>query len=695
MRSPSLDRHPDSEPPIDPIAFRPLDGGPRPPAPRRRPGLRALLLGVVLLGAGSILGFLARAQGVIIEVEPADARVALDEGLAWHWGDHWLAWPGSYRLRASAPGYRELAYELEVTEAAAQRHRLTLEKLPGHLTLTTQPPGAQVQLDGEPRGATPLNLRELAPGAHRLKVQHPRYQTLEQDLEIEGLDRTLALDLELAPAWGQVRIDSAPGGAQVLVAGNPAGTTPAEVAVVAGEELRLELAGHRSWRRELDIAPGESRDLGLVQLAPADASLRVISNPAGASVTLDGRHQGRAPLTLEIAPGREHQVALFLPGHADATRSVRLESGQTRDLEVTLEPRLGEVAITLEPEDARLYVDDRLLPGARHRLELPARPHRLRVEGAGQVTQERTLTPTPGTPQEVHFRLAGPQQRQAAASPATIESPVGGTLRWFRPATTFTLGAGRREQGRRGDQVEHPVSLLRPFYLGTHEVTNAQYRRFAPRHSSSHAGGKTLDLARQPVVRVSWIEAVRFCNWLSEQAGLKPFYQLRGGQVTGVDPGATGYRLPTEAEWAWAARIDGSGARRTFSWGEQFPPTTATENLAGTEAGELAPIRIAGLDDGFAVSAPVGSFPASDKGLHDLGGNVAEWIHDRYAVPVAGAKALSDPLGPDAGSAHVIRGPSWRHGGLVELRLAHRDQGEAGRDDLGFRLARYAEQDPP
>lgn len=638
-----------------------------------------------------MLGFLTGARSLILEVEPAAARVALDGGPAWHWGDHWLAWPGTYRIRASAPGHRDLVRDLEITEATGQRHRLILEKLPGHLALTTNPAGAEVELDGERRGTTPLTLRDLPPGAHRLRIRHPRYQTLEQDLEIEGLDRTQALDLELAPAWGRVRIDSAPGGARILVAGTAAGTTPAEVAVVAGEELRLELPGHRSWRRELEIAPGETRDLGVVQLAPADASLRVISDPAGASVTLDGQHQGRAPLTLEIAPGREHQVALFLPGYADATRSVRLGSGQTRELEVKLEPRLGEVAISLEPADARLYIDDRLLPGARHRLELPARPHRLRVERAGHVTQEHTLTPTPGTPQALHFRLVTPEQQRQAALPASIESPVGGTLRLFRPAATFTMGAGRREQGRRSDQVEYQVRLQRPFYLGTHEVTNAQYRRFAPGHSSSHAGGKTLDLARQPVVRVSWIEAARFCNWLSEQAGLKPFYQLRGGQLAGVDPAATGYRLPTEAEWAWAARIDASGGRRTFSWGEGFPPRTAAENLAGTEAGELVPARIPDLDDGFAVSAPVGSFPANDKGLHDLGGNVAEWIHDRYAVPVAGASPVLDPLGPDRGGAHVIRGPSWRSGGLAEVRLAHRDQGEAGRDDLGFRLARYAE----
>lgn len=681
---------PDAEPAIDPVAFQPL-GARGPGGGRRRPGPLALALGATLLAAATVLGFLLGARGVIIDTEPPDARVRLEGGLALHWRGHWLAWPGSYEVTASAPGYRDLALELEVTEAAAQRHRLALEKLPGHLALTSTPADAQVLLDDEPRGTTPLQLNDLAPGTYRLEVRHPRYQALAREIEVAGGDQTQELNLQLEPAWGQVRIDSRPTGARVSVAGAEVGTTPAEVAVVAGEELRLELDGHRSWQRSLDLAPGETRDLGVVELAPADASLRVLSEPAGASVTLDGRHRGRTPLTLEVPPGQTHRVALFLPGHADASREVRLASGQTRTLEVQLEPQLGRVDIQLLPEDAELYIDGRRHPGARHRLELPARPHQLRVEREGYLTEKRALTPTPGAPQALQITLRTAEQARLAKLPAAIESPAGGTLKLFRPAATFTLGAGRREQGRRSDQVERKVSLQRPFYLGTHEVTNAQYKRFDPGHSSSHAGGNTLDLARQPVVRVSWTQAVRYCNWLSEQAGLEPFYRISGGRVTGVNADAKGYRLPTEAEWAWAARIDASGRRRTFPWGEAFPPTTASENIAGSEAGDLVAAQVPDIDDGFPVSAPVGSFPANPKGLWDLGGNVAEWVHDHYAVALAGTPVARDPLGPENGTGHVIRGPGWRHGGLVELRLAYRDQGESGRDDLGFRLARYAE----
>ena len=684
------DRPSDTERPITPVSFRPLtapDDGRR----WRRPGPLAWATGAALLAAAVLLSCVLGARGVIIETQPVDAAVQLDGGLALHWRDHWLIWPGTYGVTVSAPGYRRLRLELEVTAATAQRHRLELEPLPGHVALTSTPAGARVLLDGEARGTTPLQLQDLTPDTYQLELRYPRYQPLTREIEVTGGDTTLALDLPLDPAWGQVQVDSQPSGARVLVAGTPAGTTPAQVDLIAGETLRLELKGYQSWQRTLDLAPGETHDLGTITLAPADANLSIRSVPTGAGVLLNGHHQGKTPLTLEVAPAQTHQIALFLPGYADTRRTVRLTSGQTQTLDIPLAPRLGQIDLQLQPKDAELYIDGQRHTGARHQLELPARPHQLRVAREGYLPEERTLIPTPGVPQALRITLRTPEQARIDALPPRIETPAGGTLKLFHPAATFTLGASRREQGRRSDQIERPVSLQRAFYLGTHEVTNAQYKRFAPGHSSGHAGGNTLDLARQPVVRVSWIQAVRYCNWLSEQAGLQPFYRIRGGRVVEVDAGAQGYRLPTEAEWAWAARIDDAGRRRTFPWGEAFPPPTASENIAGTEAGDLAATRIPGIDDGFPVSAPVGSFPANSKGLWDLGGNVAEWVHDRYAVPLADRSVMRDPLGPAEGNRWVIRGASWRHGNLAELRLAYRSQGDSGRDDLGFRLARYAE----
>jgi formylglycine-generating enzyme required for sulfatase activity len=96
-------------------------------------------------------------------------------------------------------------------------------------------------------------------------------------------------------------------------------------------------------------------------------------------------------------------------------------------------------------------------------------------------------------------------------------------------------------------------------------------------------------------------------------------------------------------------------------------------------------------DDGYAATAPVGSFAAGPSGFFDLGGNVAEWTHDLYTVQPASSAVAVDPLAGGAGGLRVIRGSSWRNAAVTELRVAYRDYGDGKRNDLGFRIARYAQ----
>jgi formylglycine-generating enzyme required for sulfatase activity len=103
----------------------------------------------------------------------------------------------------------------------------------------------------------------------------------------------------------------------------------------------------------------------------------------------------------------------------------------------------------------------------------------------------------------------------------------------------------------------------------------------------------------------------------------------------------------------------------------------------------LAPSIIPGFDDGYASTAPVGSFKENGIGIFDGGGNVAEWVNDWYTVPTPGiTEPEVDPTGPERGTSRVIRGSSWRHAGITEMRLSYRDHGTEPRVDLGFRIAR-------
>jgi formylglycine-generating enzyme required for sulfatase activity len=396
---------------------------------------------------------------------------------------------------------------------------------------------------------------------------------------------------------------------------------------------------------------------------------------------------------------------------------VSVSPGGRAAVEVALAPILGQVIVSARPAGAQLYVDGVSRGAAEQTLELPATAHAIEIRKPGYATYRATVTPRPGLPQSVEITLLegvarAPAGSDAAASatPAAASAPAGdgvaaaatvalaamlrtqdGQELKLMPAGEFTMGSPRREAGRRANEAQRPVRLERRFYLALRELTNAEFRQFRPSHRSGYILQQTLDLDRQPVVNVGWQDAAAYCNWLSSKEGLEPAYLSQGGKLLPAVPATNGYRLPTEAEWEWAARAAGGGALRKYPWGDALPVPPGAGNFADRKAEPLVDQVLSDYDDGHPATAPVGSFAPNVVGLFDLGGNVAEWAHDLYTVQPAASAVAVDPAAGGAGALHVIRGSSWRHSAVTELRLAYRDYGDGKRNDLGFRIARYAQ----
>ena len=108
-----------------------------------------------------------------------------------------------------------------------------------------------------------------------------------------------------------------------------------------------------------------------------------------------------------------------------------------------------------------------------------------------------------------------------------------------------------------------------------------------PQHRSGFVGQTTLELERQPVVNVSWQDAADYCNWLSQQEGLPPPTSRRAASSCRSQPATTGYRLPTEAEWEWAARANRDGALRKYPWGDSLPVPPGSGNYGDRRAQPL------------------------------------------------------------------------------------------------------------
>jgi formylglycine-generating enzyme required for sulfatase activity len=680
--------------PIEPSAFQPLDGEAEKPASQRHP-LRWLLGGTALVFVLAMAFLLTSRSLQIVVVAEGEADVSL-QGLALPFGDRYLLRPGEYPVSAMAPGYHPLKTTARVDDRDSQVLELVLQPLPGLLSITSEPAGANVTIDGEPAGTTPLTDLALEAGPHQLALHAERYLPLEQAVEITGREVQQKLALILSPAWAEVSVDSEPAGATILVDGEEVGQTPGTVEILQGErQLMLQLPAFASWQTDLVVEALQAQDLGRIALQAAAGLLTLNSQPSGANVTLDGEFQGQTPLTLELTPDTAHRLNVFKPGYRRHNSSVQLAAAATESRDIVLQAQLGQVRFEINPANAIVRVNGRSMGRGSQTLSLPAFEHSVEIALEGYATVRRRVTPRPGLEQRVEVSLQTEKAARMARLKPEITTSVGQTLLLFNPMEAgtgdFTMGASRREPGRRANEVLHPVSLTRMFYLQTTEVSNAQFRLYQKAHNSGQIEGNSLNREHQPAVQVSWQQAASFCNWLSDREGLPPFYRQTNGIVTGFNPSATGYRLPTEAEWAWAARVSGENLLK-FPWeGGKFPPTYPVENYADGSSAFITGRTLSGYSDGHVVSATVASFGPNHKGLFDLGGNVAEWVHDVYAIPSANGSTAVDPLGPQTGDNFVIRGASWSHSKIAELRLSYRDYGQAGRDDVGFRIARFAE----
>ncbi|GAA5445661.1 hercynine oxygenase [Microbulbifer sp. NBRC 101763] len=678
----------DESPLIEPIGFTPVQ--PKSTRARLFFSKRALIVAACLLLSALALYYLVIARSLIFDTQPVHAKISIS-GFAIPLGNGHLVLPGNYSYTIKAEGYLAKSGEVEVSREGHSRHSVTLEKLPGHLQIETDPPvPVKVLMNGREVPNENGLVKNVSTGSMRITVLSDRYLPFTREVNIEGLDKTYRLEAKLRPAWASIRINSNPQGATVTVGGKVLGTTPLNAELIQGDRvISISLAEHKTVDIPVAVTAGVDQALATVTLGPADGLLRVVTTPEGASVTVDGEFRGHTPLELELTSGEIHRLRFFKDGYASVEHTIDLAAGMQRDLNINLNAVYGRVRVSSVPPDAEVYIDGQFAGNSGQTFNLPARTHRIEVRKRGYETFDTRVIPSARLEQTVRAVLLTKEQARWQQVPPELRHGAGGTMKLMRPNAVFTMGSSRREQGRRANEVMRQVALNRPFYIGTTEVTNREYRRFKPSHTSSHVNGVSLDNDNLPVVNVSWADAVLFCNWLSQRDGLTPVYLTERGRVVGFDSAANGYRLPTEAEWAWLARYD-RGVMRKYPWGNDLPIGNNSGNYADSHAAKLIPTVLRTYSDRYAATAPVASYNPNPLGIYDLGGNVSEWIHDLYTIGTGlSSRQEENPVGPQDGDYHVIRGSSWRHSGLTELRLSYRDYGEAPRNDIGFRVARW------
>ncbi len=644
-----------------------------------------ILVGLTLFCAAIFtLAVIAFSNGTAIEIHPQEAKdsaiVRVSGGLGAAIGNTAYSLRSQPSIEVSAAGFKPLRKTLLASETGGTIS-VTLAELPGHLNVKTNPASDKTRwyIDGKMTVIAKELQQALFSGEHRIEIDSPYYRKNRFSVLMQR-DKTLNRSVDLAAISGQLAIRTTPAGASVQINGEPIGLSPVSRNREGGMyRISITHDDYQTISEDVEITNSEPLIERNYRLALKQAYVRISLSPTGGVLLLNG-NKVALPVEKLAVPARAKNTLTYLKnGYFSQSRRISIAPEVEKQISFHLKPEIGVVNIRSQP-NATVMIDGKNMGRTPLLIKLPALTHRIELRRNGYRTYKKTVTPNSQSTQRINAVLRTELQARLAESPRQYSNSLGIALKLFKPNDTFVMGAPRYEKGQRANEFLRTVKLTKPFYVGKYEVTVGQFSTF-----KQSRGAK-----KNPVTSLSWIEAAEFCNWLSLREKLTPFYQISGGRLRGVNVTADGYRLPSEAEWEWLARKAAKPKQSKFTWGDDTTIAKNSGNIADESAKGKTAHYVPNYSDGHAGIAPVGSYPAEKTGLYDLTGNVSEWVHDVYSlIPPVGQQTETDPLGARTGDTHTVKGSNWRSGTITELRASFREGAKAGRDDIGFRIARY------
>ena len=570
----------------------------------------------------------------------------------------------------------KLPYKLE----GHKIYVMTLGMETATLVIRTIPTNAEIFVDNQKVGTGEAISAVSIGGEHRYRVVCEDYYTKEGVVVFSKREEK-SINVELEPNYGFINIKTEPSGAEVYVDNTKVGTTPymMKKITLGNHVVELRKTGYEIYANMVTVNKGEinvqMENVVLALEKVVMGTMFVGSSPEDADIFVDGDYKGRTPQTFEIKTG-QHQVKVSKPGYSSSLRTVVVNEGVVANVNMYLQ--VGrEISISTGASGDMLYVDGEYIGESPLTTMMSYGQHEVKAVRDNKTATQAIMVEQSGgtTSVELSFELKNFTCKVNGLSFDMIAVKGG----------TFTMGC-TSEQGADCNEDEKPAHrvTLSDYYIGKYEVTVAQFEEFVGetgyKTDAEKAGfsymikkidGKGLwtevkgvnwrcdgqgnirksSENNHPVMYVSWNDAKAFCEWLRAKTGQN-------------------FRLPTEAEWEYAAR--GGNKSRGFKYAGSNNRNDVDHNVSYNVEGSN--------------TEPVGSKAPNELGIYNMTGNVLElccdWLGD-YSN-----ESQTDPIGADNGIKVIVRGGAYIYIDK-DLRVTRRmsEYPHTARIANGFRLA--------
>ena len=510
----------------------------------------------------------------------------------------------------------------------------------------------------------------LQKGIYSYEVKSKNHISYKSKLEINKYADEILVPIIMQEVNKKLVINSEPNQASVFLNNVEVGVTPLSVNLnTTSNNILIKKSEYKDNNIDY-IVKNNNSDQIIIKLIEDEDVINIKSIPSQASLFFNENYIGISPLKFKIQDKGILKIKKY--GYVDDIINITRD---TKELNIALTEDLSEVFISSDPP-SDVFLNDEYIGKTPFTKKIQKIKHKISFKSKGFRTLNESFEPTKDK-QNITKKLLTVKEASLLENKKYSRTSIDGEIILFEPGS-FLMGSSKIESRRDINEIMRSVKITKHFYISKNLITEEQYSLF-----------KRSSKSNLPINNISWIDAAKFCNWLSSKEGFENFYEIKNDKIISFNMDSKGYRLPTEAEWEYVAKSN-TPEKYIYSWGNDRKINKLVGNIADVSTQGILSNFIDDYDDGYDERSPVGSFRSNQNDINDLTGNLSEWVNDFYSVEfVQQSKVFQDYIGPLAGTSHVIKGSNYYSSTPLQLGLSYRTYGNEPNDLVGFRIARW------